>query len=150
MEEGKNVFKLDGPIGRKKFFISFAIFMGYGSLIAIAMVMLYAFVGYNIYTRPIIIVLNLLMHSFILYSLIMIYSKRLNDITGGSLKKSLLYIVLFFIASGALQFIPFFKYVAIGINVTVFICLACIKGNLYSEDGNAQEAIEESNNSDAE
>lgn len=142
MEEGKNIFLLDGPIGRKRFFINILILIAYCILFTIVCCFIAGFAGINIYTKPLITTLLIFMFILIYYINIINYSKRLQDVIGVSKWKSLLYVVLFFIAIAAMNFIPIIKYIAPVIGFMFFIFMGTIKGHLFNDDSDTEQIIE--------
>lgn len=145
MKESRNIFLLDGPIGRKRFFITIGFLILYTIICTIICSFLIGFRGFDIYTKYIVYTIVFTLFIMMFYIIILTFAKRIQDITGISKWKCLLYVILYYIAITAIGAIPIIKYIAPFIGFTLFICLATIKGNLYSDNPDVieTEVIEE-------
>lgn len=143
-KERKNIFLLDGPIGRKDFLIFLALLFIYIFLFRALMVAIAAFVGVNVYSKYILRILLIIYVLLLSYLKIVNYSKRLFDIIGDSIWKSFLYIILIQVASIAMAYIPILKYIyQYGIlDIILLICLSTIKGKYNNDNKNNDLVIE--------
>lgn len=140
MEEGKNIFLLDGPIGRKKFLIYVAIIFVYLLLFSLLVSVILGFGGVNIYTKKIVEILIFIFKISVIYMFFITYTKRLCDIINCSKWKALFYVLLCFTGLLALGYIPVLKYLCKPIAFIFFICLSFIKGHLLGSNENMTEA----------
>jgi uncharacterized membrane protein YhaH (DUF805 family) len=140
MEESKNIFLLDGPVGRKRFFVTLGLSLLYIIICLIISGLVIAAIGMNIYTEYALYGITIFLILFMIYVKILTYAKRLQDITSISKWKCLMYAILFEIATTALGAIPIVRFIVPLIGFVVFICLATIKGNLYSDNPEVIEA----------
>lgn len=150
MEEGKNIFLLDGPIGRKKLLIFLITVIVYSILFALLLSVIFGLVGVNIYTQMIAKILYVIYLVVFFYLLIINYSKRLSDITSCTTGKALLYVILCFVGLSAMEFIPILKYVGKLVGFVFFVCLLLVKGHLHgSADSDAEPQVVEENQNQA-
>ena len=148
MEEGKNIFLLDGPIGRKKLLIFLMTVIVYTILFALLLSVIYGLVGVNIYTQMIAKILYVIYLIVFFYLIIINYSKRLCDITSCTKGKALLYVILCFVGLSATEFIPILKYVGKLVGFVFFVCLLLVKGHLHGSGESVAEhqVVEENQN----
>ena len=138
IQAGRNIFKIDGPIGRKRFIQTLVVLL----IINIAVWVLVALItlpfGINIYTFPICATIVGLFIIFAIYVSLINYMKRFFDIMGRK-DRAILYALLLQIGTLAMSFIPQLKYIGalIGL-VTLAFCLLK-KGQLTQPHNNADE-----------
>lgn len=140
MEESKNLFKYDNPIGRKKFIIDYLKIMLI-SLLFVIPIGIMKYIGLNVITQPIVFILWGANFILSMYLSIILFSKRIWDL-GCDKKKALLYIILFFIANNAIGSIQATKYVSLGLGILLLLVSLFKKGNLHSKI-NEDEKVEE-------
>lgn len=139
--ESKNMFKYDAPIGRKQFIKNFLILTAcYIPIFAILM-LLRLFMGARTIAFVILVILAILSYIPFLYCMIINYSKRLYDITTNK-EKSLLYVILYYIATFAMGFLP----ALIPVTMLAFFVFACLcifmKGKMLNSDTKETEDVE--------
>ncbi len=127
MKEGKNIFKLDGPISRKTFITTMGIILGYTVFASILFALLQAVFEPNKFT--IILFVGLVAAFFIslLYTSWLNYTKRIWDILGDK-GNAIFYSIAIFIANVAFGFIPALKIVGLIFSISVLLVLLLKKG----------------------
>lgn len=106
---GKNIFLLDGPIGRLQFIKTYAIVLCFCLLILIIDTIVISLFGRTKYTDLTSTMLLALYIIITLYVLWIAYAKRLYDIIGTK-DKAIFYATIIFGIRFALYFIDFWKY----------------------------------------
>ena len=131
MKEGKQFFKLDGPIGRKQFVFTLIFVSIYGAIANITVLALHSYIGVNKYN----LVIFLLLWGIYLASIITItwvnYTKRLWDLLGNK-SNAIFYASAIWIASIAAAFIPVVRYIWFAIALLISFVLLLIKGKLIT------------------
>ena len=138
IQAGRNIFKIDGPIGRKRFIQTFVVLL----IVNIAVWVLVALItlpfGINIYTFPICAIIVGIFLIIAMYISVINYMKRFFDIIGQK-DKAILYTLLIQGGTIAMAFIPQLKYIGAPIGlVTLAFCLLK-KGQLTQPHNNADE-----------
>ena len=138
IQAGRNIFKIDGPIGRKRFIQTLVVLL----IVNIAVWVLVALItlpfGINIYTFPICAIIVGIFLIIAMYISVINYMKRFFDIIGRK-DKAILYTLLIQGGTIAMSFIPQLKYIGalIGL-VTLAFCLLK-KGQLTQPHNNTDE-----------
>ena len=127
IEPGKNIFLLDGPIGRLQLLKTFAIIIGFGLLCGIANAIIILLFGRTKYTKILyyILALSYFIPSF--YIIWLGYTKRLYDIIGAK-NKAIFYTVIIFFIEMTLPYIPFLKLTGIILSITILGSLLLLPG----------------------
>ena len=138
IQVGRNIFKLDGPIGRKRFIQTLIVLL----IINIAVWILVALItlpfGINIYTFPICATIVGLFIIFAIYVSLINYIKRFFDIMGRK-DRAILYALLLQIGTLAISFIPQIKYLGLAIGLVALIFCLFKKGQLVQSRNNTDE-----------
>lgn len=127
VKPGKNIFLLDGPIGRLQLIKTFAIVLGVGLLFELAIAIIILLFGKTKYTQITYYVLIGLYMLPAFYIIWLGYAKRLYDIIGTK-NKAIFYTVIFFIIKITLPFIPFLKITGIILSITFIVSLLLLPG----------------------
>lgn len=109
---GKNLFLLDGPIGRLQLVKTYAIIIGFCLLISIVNTIIILLFGLTKYTKIASITLFSLCIIPTFYILFIAYIKRLYDIIGAK-DKAIFYTIIIFAIRFTLPLIPFLHYTSI-------------------------------------
>lgn len=109
---GKNLFLLDGPIGRLQFIKTIAITLAVGLLICIVNGLILLLFGYTKYTKIAYYIIWSLFTISFFYITIINTTKRLYDIIGTK-DKAIFYTIIIYIIHFTVPLIPFLKYTSI-------------------------------------
>lgn len=144
IEPGKNIFLLDGPIGRLQLIKTFAIVLAFGLLLGLAISIIIALFGKTKYTQIAYYILMLLYLIPAFYVILLGYAKRLYDIIGTK-NKAIFYTVIFFIIRITYPFIPFLKLTGIILSITFVGSLLLLPGKyiLPKQKGKTEEKTNE-------
>ncbi len=138
IQAGRNIFKLDGPIGRKRFIQTLVVLL----IVNIAVWVLVALItlpfGINIYTFPICAIIVGLFIIIAIYISLINYMKRFFDIMGRK-DRAILYALLLQIGTLAISFIPQIKYLGLAIGLMALIFCLFKKGQLVQPRNNTDE-----------
>lgn len=138
IQAGRNIFKLDGPIGRKRFIQTLVVLL----IVNIAVWVLVALItlpfGINIYTFPICAIIVGLFIIIAIYISLINYMKRFFDIMGRK-DRAILYALLLQIGTLAISFIPQIKYLGLAIGLVALIFCLFKKGQLVQPRNNTDE-----------
>lgn len=129
MKEGRNIFKLDGPIGRKTFLKSALFIACYISFVTLVIVLLHFIFELNKYTLIPFIILWVALFIFSIYTSCLNFAKRFWDLFGNK-ADAIFYAIAIFIINFAYPFIPIIKYVGIVFSIVVLILLLMKDGKL--------------------
>lgn len=129
MKEGSLFFKLDGPIGRKKYIITALALFGYFLIASFVIGILHLLIELNRYSLPLFIALwgILLLATLVLTWINCV--KRAWDILGDR-ANAIFYTSIILIANIAINFIPVVKYLTIVISIAIAAILIFKNGKL--------------------
>lgn len=141
IKEGSNIFKLDGPIGRKKFLITCLIICGLAVIAAAIGIPIYATFDLTKYTLPIFLVLICIFTILSTYISWLNFAKRLWDLFGDK-NKGIFYAIAIWLINISTSFITFMKinYIGMIFGWIVFAILIFKKGKIA---GKTEEAKQE-------
>ncbi len=133
MKEGKQFFKLDGPIGRKKYLMTIVFLSVYSFVACIVLGLFHAFVAVNKYN----LILFVILWAIFLIPVITVtwvnYTKRLWDLLGDK-ANAIFYATAIWIANIATTFIPVVKYIWGAISLIISVILLLKKGKLVAQN----------------
>ena len=129
MKEGKQFFKLDGPIGRKQYVMVVLFLSVYGFIASIILTLLHTFIEVNKYNLILFIILWAVAIIPICYATWINYSKRIWDLIGDK-NNAIFYTTAFYIGCFAVSFIPIVKYFGIVFSLIVAGILLLKRGKL--------------------
>lgn len=127
IEAGKNIFLLDGPIGRLQFLKTFAIIFAAGLPIILVNFILLITFGITKYTQITYYTLWITYMVFAFYCIWIAGAKRLFDIIGEK-DKAIFYIIIIWILHFTLPLIPFLKYTSVIVSTIINFILVLKQG----------------------
>lgn len=128
----KNMFKFDGPIGRKEFIVTYAYLFFYSFIFICVYIFAFDSAYYTIGIKPF---LALFIVIFLLYLIIATYIsainyiKRIYDLINDK-RKSVFYTVAIFVGLTAMSFIPILNIIGIILSIIILFILLTRKGQL--------------------
>lgn len=126
---GKNIFKLDGPIGRKRFITTLLVLLIANIIVMLITALIILPFGVNIYTFPICMTIASLFLIVALYISILNYIKRFFDIVGRK-DRAIFYTLAIQISALAISFIPSIRYLGLTINIVILLFCLLKQGKL--------------------
>ena len=129
MNEGKNILKIDGPIGNKTFLKNIFIIFGYATFGLIIAILMHLAIELTRYTIVMFSAIWISLLLLILYTAWINFFKRIWDIIGDK-GNAIFYTIALFIANIAIGFIPIVKYFGIIFSIAILCFLIFKKGKL--------------------
>lgn len=141
MKEGTLFFKLDGPIGRKKYLVTVLALFGYTLIASFVIGILHLLIELNRYSLPLFIALwGILLLATLVLTWIN-FVKRAWDILGDK-SNAIFYTSIIWIANIAINFIPVVKYLTIVISIAIAAILIFKDGKLIKTKNKTKNEAE--------
>lgn len=142
IKPGKNLFIVDGPIGRMQLLITYAILLGIGIPFGLAVSIIVGLFGLTKYTQIAFYILLFLYITPSLYVFYVASAKRLYDIIGNK-KDAIFYTVMIFLAKLAIPFIPFLNIPGKIFTIIILAILLLLPGKYILPKPKQKEIVDE-------
>lgn len=138
IQAGKNIFKLDGPIGRKRFILTYIMLVFYTVLFFIAVGYIYQLFEETFMLKVVARIILILYVLTFFYTIALNYIKRIYDIIKNK-EKAIFYTIALLIFNVTTSIIPPLKIVGAIISTIIFAFLLFKKGQLVQPQSNTNE-----------
>ena len=138
IKAGRNIFKLDGPIGRKRFILTYIMLVFYTVLFFIAVGYIYQLFEETFMLKIVARIILILYVLTFFYTIALNYIKRIYDIIKNK-EKAIFYTIALLIFNVTTAVIPPLKIVGAIISTIIFAFLLFKKGQLVQPQSNTNE-----------